>query len=250
MPGYGKQIAIGVIVLIAVFATAGLVGVLFPQRQVAAVVFAGVLIAPILGGFLIPVQRYTALYVPPFRGSGGVLMPNLQAQPYPQVCAFHTGVRNLWLLLIPAMLAIVVSGLIFTSSQDQPADTGGGGFEWVGGIWWLVPVLFWGAAMLATEWVRERWLLLKGVARLGVLVSGAGRELSYWFYDEKGDRLGGIAPHHAGVTIVSPYIPIFCNPKKSERHRAGFAFLFHRFVVVDSKHLPRELLTKTLAQGR
>ena len=95
--------------------------------------------------------------------------------------------------------------------------------------------------MLVVTWIRERILLLKSVARLGVLQAGNAEELSYFYFDENGNRMGGFAPHRAGVAIVSPIIPVFCNPKNPAKHRPGFAFLFHGFVVAGSWHLPRKL---------
>ena len=181
-------------------------------------------------------------------------MPNLQAQPYPQVCAFRASTRNLWILLIPALLAIGLSAAMFSTpsetasvpspdaAQQQPVDHSHDSYEWIGGLWWIIPLIFWGAGMLVTTWIRERILLLKSVARLGVVVAAHGGEFSYWFYDEHGDRLGGFAPHRAGVAIISPFIPVFWNPKNSTKHRPGFAFLFHGFVVTDSRHLPPELI--------
>lgn len=56
----------------------GVVDALTPSPQVAALIFAGILIAPILVGVCVTVKRYICCYVPSFRGAGGALMPNLQ----------------------------------------------------------------------------------------------------------------------------------------------------------------------------
>ena len=259
MSGYGWQIAVGVVVLIAVLGIASMVEALGLEPTSAALIFAAILIAPVLFGFLLPIQKFVALYVPAFSDAAGALMPNLEAQPYPQLCAFRTYTRNLWILLVPALLAICMSAAIFAMPADTPPNPSSGSaqqssadwhpadesphrWDWIGSLWWLVPVTFWGAAMLVVTWIRERILLMKSVARLGMLTAAKDGDLSYWYYDEDGNRLGGVARHHAGVAILSPITPIFCSRKNSAKHRPGFAFLFHGFVVMDSRHLPAELM--------
>ena len=61
MYGYGRQIAIGVVVFVAVLGIAGLVKALVADSTTAALIFAGLLIAPILAGFLLPIQPFIVL---------------------------------------------------------------------------------------------------------------------------------------------------------------------------------------------
>ena len=104
--------------------------------------------------------------------------------------------------------------------------------------------------MICTIWVQERFLLRNCEVRLGMLMMKQGEELSYWFFDNEGARMGGVATRMGGIALASPFIPVFCKPGKPEKHRAGFAFLFHRFAVVDSRHLSPQFIEHLMEAQR
>jgi hypothetical protein len=250
MPGYGKQIAIGFLVLAGMVLVASVVEALTPTPEIAAVVYSAILISPILLGFLLPVQRFIGMAVPPFRGAGGAIVPNLQAQPFPQICIFQVEISNQWILAFPALLAIGSAALVFIRPGNEGQAAAEGATSWVGSMWMAIMIVFWGAAMICTIWMQERLLLRRCEVRLGMLAMKQGEELSYWFFGDEGVRMGGMATRMGGIALASPFIPVFCKPGKPEKHRAGFAFLFHRFAVVDSRHLSQQFIEQLMEAQR
>ncbi len=238
-----KALAVGFAVVAATIVVFVVVKAFIEDVRIAALVFAAVLMSPVILGFLLPIQRFLVMYLPSF-STRGELMPGVWAQPYPQIYAFRTELRNLPLLLIPALLPLVMAALMFSEGSGESDLVGR-----VVGYGWQILLISWAVALLMTRWVRERVLLRGCTVCLGMVVSQPGeRELGYWFYDDQRNRVGGIAPYYPWTVLKSPLVPIFVNPKNWESHKPGFAFMFHRFVVTDARHLPAALLTQFKTQ--
>lgn len=114
-----------------------------------------------------------------------------------------------------------------------------GNFEWeklsgffsyfVGGITSL-------AVLLAWTWATERVLLRRCQMRLGIVHSRMGDgEWSYEYFDVDGQRRGGTA--FPWNRITHGMMPVFVDPKSGEWSKPGFGFIFHKFVLAETRHL-------------
>jgi len=77
-------------------------------------------------------------------------------------------------------------------------------------------------------WVAERLLLRKGAVAMGI-VENVGREtnLGYWFFNARGERCGGIAPHFRWHRLTSRLTPVFVNSRNAEFNKPSVAFSHH-----------------------
>jgi len=97
------------------------------------------------------------------------------------------------------------------------------------------------AVLLAWTWVTERVLLRTSQMRLGIVHSRMGDgEWSYEYFDFEKQRRGGTA--FPWNRITHQLMPVFVDAKTGEKSKPGFAFIFHKFVLTDSRHKPNGML--------
>ena len=198
----------------------------------------------VLAGSLVPGQRFIGFMLPALQEFPyEEVVPGVTPQPYPQLFVFRCEVRNLWLLVVSPFYSLSLAAFVLS----RPDLRWEGSFAWeqfpgpfiriFAG--WVTGL----AVFFAWRWLVERVLLQRADIGLGGIhaLFGPG-EVTYEYFDRNGDRRGGMATIFS--SIVSPLSPVFIHTRLLHFSLPGFAFLFHRFTVVDSRHLPSGTLAK------
>jgi hypothetical protein len=68
----------------------------------------------------------------------------------------------------------------------------------------------------------------------------APESYSYQFWDKDGERRGNcVLLRPALMSKPQPLTPVFFDPSDPDFNKAGFSFVFHKFIIVDSRNAPR-----------
>ncbi|MFZ0478789.1 MAG: hypothetical protein WAL71_06535 [Terriglobales bacterium] len=215
-----------------------LVALIVTNLKLAVLGFATAVIMLILTGFLVPNPRTFSFLLPAItKEELDEIAPDIRAQSYPQLFVFREEIRNLPLLLISPLYSLGLATLVIV----RPDLRWAGSFEWetfpgpfirpLGGILTRLAVL------LAWSWAAERILLRRSEIRLGVIHSRMGDgEWSYEYFDLQKQRRGGTA--FPWNRITHRIMPVFVDSRTGERSKPGFAFIFHRFILAETRHMP------------
>ena len=215
---------------------------MFTYTQAALLCFAAAVLFQVVAGFLLRCANLRPLYLPALVDfAWDEVAPGVKPQPYPQLFVFRTEICRLWLLIISPLYSLALAVFVLLRLDVRWAGT----FEWdvfPGPFLGCFVGMLTGLAVLSGWfWASERWLLRRGIARLGVVHAQlADNRRTYEYCDLQGERRGGTAAVYGQVT--SPVTPVFVDSHVPDRSKPGFGFLFHRFVVVDSKHLSNQEL--------
>lgn len=206
--------------------------------RVALLTFAVAVSALVITGFALPNPGLFSFLLPAIHDENlSELTADIKAQPYPQLFVFRAETRNLFLLLISPLYSLGLAAFVLARFDLKWAGT----FEWEAFpgafIKPFAGVLTSLAVLLAWTWAAERKLLLRGAMRLGIIHSQMGDgEWSYEYFDAAGERMGGTA--FPWNRLTHHITPVFVDQRVGERSKPGFAFLFHKFTLVESRHLP------------
>jgi hypothetical protein len=215
---------------------AGLIGV-FTMVVAQHLFIMGMSIVPIAlvaGGFLIPVKKSFMVLLPSLPpGSPGFSVAGVELQDYCQGVTFRSEVRNFIFLalmvLLPLWLVVAILSRVITLTVDNPIPLYAS----------LIGLLF--LIVSANFWLQERKLLQSSLTTLAML-HVTGKSLQYEFFDPAGERHGGIIRISPGFKLASPLVPVFLNAKNPDNCRLGFVFFFHRFLRIETRHIPDFLL--------
>lgn len=214
------------------------IGLILANLQVAVLLFAGIIILLTVIGFAVPHPHAFIFSLPPITESElDEIAPEIQAQPYPQLFVFSAEIRNLTLLTISPLYSLGLAAFIYSRADLKWAGT----FEWdsfPGPFLKQLAGFVTGAAVfLAWTWVNERVLLRRSSMRLGIVHSKMGDgEWSYEYLDLNKERRGGTAFPFSPIT--HRLMPVFVDSKRGDWSKPGFGFLFHRFDLRETRHLP------------
>jgi hypothetical protein len=215
-----------------------LVALVVTNLRVAILGFAAAVTILVLLGFLVPNPRTFSFLLPAITEDElDEIAPDIRAQSYPQLFVFSEEIRNLPLLLISPLYSLGLATFVFV----RPDIRWAGSFEWetfpgpfirpVGGILTSLAVLF------AWTWAAERILLRRSEMRLGIIHSRMGDgEWSYEYFDLQKQRRGGTA--FPWDRITHRVMPVFVDSGTGDRSKPGFAFIFHRFILTETRHMP------------
>lgn len=204
--------------------------------NVAIGIFAVVLLGMVLVGFCIRVDDSFVIGLPPIPTSGIPLMEGMTSAAYPQAFLFRIELRNLYLLFAIAFYGLFL--LVIALAQKQESI-----FSYYAPIGYGLGL---GAASIATAvtWLKERRLVRLRQVTLGSVAPPAGvassQSFTYQFWDTNGERRGNqVLTRPALMSKPEPVTPVFFDPADPDYSKAGFSFVFHKFVVVDSRHVPQ-----------
>jgi hypothetical protein len=169
-------------------------------------------------------------------------MPRYQGQEvgenYPQLLVFRIVLKRLYLLLLPILAPVGALMWMFARGPLSVVHEG-----------WDNPLILYLVGygsipifIIATSWLRERWLMNRGTVRLGGIqpanIYGGRPQYRYEFLAPNGDRCGGM--YRATFwrpSLESNFTPVLVDRDNFERHLPVTALVFHRFELVDRQHL-------------
>ena len=209
---------------------------------------ASALLILVVTGFAIRDNGWFLLFLPALPVIEKPLMEGMPNVPYPQVFLFRIRLHNLYLLLLPTLFAMVVLVLAFSKHQAVLNHYGAIACGMV---------LSGYALLIAVVWLKERRLVKLLRVAIGCVTSGsAGLDeprYSYQYFDwTTHERRGGVVRFHRWLMSRPDLLtPVFFDPRDADYSRPGFAFWFHRFAIVDSRHTPSFLIeqAKRLAES-
>ena len=189
-------------------------------------------------GFLVRPHPAFVLSLPAFEP--GEPLPILSgaslAEQFPQGLVFTVAVRLLWLLAVGIVLSMVFGSWAFIQIQAGHRDLFGESNPMFQAGIFIVAL----TATMAVVWLRERILLRTGTVALGA-VYRQGDYFMYEYFDVNGERHGGLALPAWASFGISNVTLVFFRPASPEDSKPGFEFLFHKFRLVDKRHLPAVL---------
>ncbi|HEY1730679.1 MAG TPA: hypothetical protein VGG15_02975 [Terriglobales bacterium] len=199
-------------------------------------IFAVVLLGMVLAGFCIRGQDSFLLGLPPIPVAGIPFMEGMTSATYPQVFLFRVELRNLYLLFAVAFYGLALLAIGFAGLQASI-------FSYYAPIGYGL-VLSLTAIGTALVWVKERRLVRLRHVSLGSVKPSSGmsapESYSYQFWDKDGERRGNcVLLRPALMSKPQPLTPVFFDPSDPDFNKAGFSFVFHKFIIVDSRHAPR-----------
>jgi len=218
--------------------TAGLVAVFLLSANLMLVtgLFALAAFSVIVGGFILqPKGEVISFPLPAFHtAEAGNLKADgtAVAESFPQLLTFQLRTRNWWLLLLATLLCLVYCGWCINITRNILDDL-------------LVIYLFlFGAptiVLLATAWWKERRLLRIGNVVLGMAWRNLGGGWRYEFRLSNGEIHGGFCGRRFWTRGFADNVtPVFLSPTNPEFSKPGFDFAFHKFALIDRRHLPAQ----------
>lgn len=223
---------------ILLIGTAGLVAVFLISANLMLVtgLLALAAFAAILGGFILqPKGEFISF---PLHGfdSSEALVPKAGgasiAEAFPQLLTFRVRTRNWWLLLVATFLCLVYCGWcarnITKSFLDDPIVI----------YFFLITTPL--VLVYVVAWWKERRLLHIGKAILGFASISYGR-WRYEFRMENGETRGGSCKiMFWNKNFPDNVTPVLLDPKNPDFSKPGLDFAFHKFVLIDRRHLPMQ----------
>lgn len=218
-----------------------------------AFVFSGILESPIFVSVwaVLPVCIVIAGFAQAFPGRCGVLLPpfgdeqqgmsvdDIPAQPFPQAVTYKVDLRNLWLvataLFIPFLLWAAVATGLFHGSVDNPLPLYGA----------IAALVF--STCIAVRWLHERQLVRWNCSTLARVHTFTNSQVQYEFFDPQGERRGGCSRIFGPPLRPEWPAPVLIDLRNPDNSRLLAAFWFHRFKVVDARHVSEELLRQMRA---
>jgi hypothetical protein len=203
--------------------------------NLAIALFASALLAMVLAGFCIRGQDLFVIGLPAIPVGGIPFMEGMTSAAYPQAFLFRVEIRNLYLLFAVAFYGLFLLVIALAGKQASIFS-------------YYAPIgcgLALAAASLGTAvvWLKERRLIRLRQVTLG-LVKGPSnvsfsQSFTYQFWDTTGERHGNqILVKPALMSKPGALTPVFFGPSDPDFNKAGFSFVFHKFVIVDSRHVP------------
>jgi hypothetical protein len=195
--------------------------------------FSAVLLIPVMIGFAIRDNGWFLLSLPAVPISGKPMMDGMFTAQYPQVFLFRIGFRNLYLLYLATLYGVALLVLVLTRRYQAVFNNP---------IVIAYEMLLAGYALIVTlVWVKERRLLELLRVALGRVdrppIVSFAPQVSYQYFDWGGERRGGVVRfHHLLMSKPDLFTPVFFDPTDADSSKPGFAFWFHRFAIVDSRH--------------
>lgn len=218
--------------------TAGLVAVLLltANLMIATGLLALASFAAIVGGFVLqPKGEFISFPLPAFHNPEAAILKadgTPIAEAFPQMLMFRLRTRNWSLLLLATFLCLVYCGWCLRNIAHDFLDD--------------LPVIYFfivgapNVLLFATAWWKERRLLHAGRAVLGVARESYG-QWRYEFRLDNGETRGGFCPiRFWNRSFADNVTPIFLNPKNPDVSKPGFDFAFHKFSLIDRRHMPVE----------
>ena len=195
--------------------------------------FSAVLLVSVVTGFTIRDNGWFLLSLPALPISGKPMMEGMSTAQYPQVFLFRIGFRNLYLLYLATLYGVALLVLVFTRRYQAIFS-------------YHVPIVYGMllagyALFVALVWVKERRLIKLLRVALGLVdrppIVSFAPQVSYQYFDWGGERRGGVVRFHP-LLMSKPdlFTPVFFDPNDADSSKPGFAFWFHRFAIVDSRH--------------
>lgn len=204
--------------------------------------FAATLVITVLAGFAIRTPGWRQVSIPALPMSGRRLMEGMYSAQHPQVFRFRIDLRNLYLLNLATLYAVALAILALSGKYARVFSYE---FPMTLGIVLAAYCLF-----LAVTWLKERRLLKTSIAAMGLVDPPHPVSLKpsfgYQYFDQNGQRRGGIVPFHRRLmSKPDRFTPVFFSATNPEFCKPGFAFLFHRFEIADSRHAAAFIAERT-----
>ena len=195
--------------------------------------FSAVLLLSVVIGFAIRNNGGFLLSLPALPISGKPMMEGMFTARYPQVFLFRIGFRNLYLLNLATLYGVALLVLILTRRYQAVFN-------------YPIPIVYGmllaGCALIVAQvWVKERRLVKLLRVALGRVdpppIVSFAPQVTYQYFDRGGERRGGVVRfHHLLMSKPDLFTPVFLDPNDADFGKPGFAFWFHRFAIVDSRH--------------
>jgi hypothetical protein len=211
----------------------------------AILVFATGVLGLVLLGFALRNNGWFLLFLPALSEPGTHMMEGMVSARYPQVFLFRIKLLNLYLLGLATFYGVVLAVLALTGRY--PAV-----FSYYSPIA-IGMVLAAYALLVALVWLKERRLVRMLRVSLGQVsaphAASVVCQVGYQYFDSSRQRRGGIAQYYP--LLMSPprlVTPVFFEPGHDPFSKPGFAFWFHRFDIVDTRHTPAFLAEQAKRQ--
>ncbi len=208
---------------------------------VAVVLFATAVFGLVVFGFLIPVPEWHSCI-------GSSLEDNWEegtarTLPFPRMVVFRSEVRHLWLLIVSPLYCMVIAGAMLIALRDPTTKDIGMEFLLVALAPSVTQILTYISLFFAVWWFRERLLLHKAIVGLGTgpLANLGWFQVCYQYFDQEGERRGGVTYVWGQATEI---FPVFMHIKNPDFAKPGFGFLFHKFAEIDAKEVPSAILAQ------
>lgn len=209
---------------------------------VASIIAAGFMLVAIIGGFLItPKKEYRSLWMPAIVTEAEAL-PILIYDgtpinaPYPQLLTFRAETRLFPMLFFVTIVPIVI--LIWAMQFPLGLSAAHSTSQWALLYFSEFSTIF--VSALITAWIRERWLVRHGMFGLAALHRSRQTAKVYRFEYRRSDGTYGgnsylwrrwYPRENSNVT------PVLQDPREHDRAVAATQMVFHRFRLVDRRHL-------------
>jgi hypothetical protein len=203
--------------------------------RIAYAIASGILFIGFAAGFLLqPKSEFCSMFLPAMEMEySPILDGNELGESFPQVITFRIEVVNLAFLGFLGFIPIAVILWVASGNDISP----GSGFPPTNVV--LVPIfLFLHPLSLIGTWLRERYLLHRGKA-YWALFRPSRNHYSYEFFDDHGDRWGGV--EHSMFKSPNELDDIALAVARTDdldESKLSFSFRFHRFIVIDRRHAP------------
>lgn len=208
--------------------------------NLAIAIFAALLLAMVLAGFCIRGDDSFVVGLPALPVGGIPFMEGMTSAVYPQAFLFRVEIRNLYLLFAVAFYGLFLLVIALAGKQESIFS-------------YYAPIGF-GLALAAISigtavaWLKERRLVRLRQVALGSVRDPSGtssaQSFTYQFWDTTGERRGNqVLVQPALMSKPEPLTPVFFDAADPDFNKAGFSFVFHRFVIVDSRHVAQANLS-------
>ena len=193
--------------------------------------------AAIVGGFVLqPKGELICFTLPAFDDPKAAILKADGipiAETFPQILTFQLRTRNWWLLLLTTFFCLLYCGWCIQNLSRNPLDSLPVAYFFLFGA----PTVL----LLAGAWWKERRLLQIGHAALGVAHQGFGGGWRYEFRLDNGETRGGFCRRRFwNWNFADNVTPILLSPKNPDFSKPGFDFAFHKFALIDRRHMPAQ----------
>ena len=189
-------------------------------------------------GFSFRLPKVAGVLLPALKDNqAAVSLDGIPLQPFQQGITYLVQMRNLWLLTIPPLISFALWAAVdlhwIVDMNENPLPLYGA-------------VAAVAAAMyIALRWLHERFLLRMNCSGFVQILGVRRSEVSYQFFDHRGDRRGGITRYKRAIA-AGHLLPIFIDRLRPDSSLLFASFCFFHFQVADARHVTPGSLPKRL----